>query len=147
MERTRRRRSAGLSASVQAVVSFSSPTDLAALKAKSPQAGRAVVQFLGGKPTAVPQLYAAASPVTHVGSDSAPTLLIHGGSDPLVPVAQSIELANALTNAGVRNRLIILPGAGHDLNFPVGTPTNLTFQILEFLDATWKYKGSQSLNT
>ena len=108
----------GQSASVQAVVSFSSPTDLAALKAKSPQAGRAVAQFLGGSPTAVPQLYAAASPVDHVGPDSAPTLLIHGGSDPLVPVAQSIELANALTSAGVRNRLIVLPGAGHDLNFP-----------------------------
>ena len=53
----------GLSASVQAVVSFSSPTDLAALQARSPQAGRAVVQFLGGKPTAIPQLYEAASPV------------------------------------------------------------------------------------
>jgi acetyl esterase/lipase len=137
--------SLGQSASVQAVVSFSGPTDLTALKAQSPQAGRAVVQFLGGQPTAVPQLYAAASPVDHVSPDSAPTLLIHGGNDPLVPVEQSIELADALTNAGVRNQLIVLPGAGHDLNFPINTPRNLVFQILEFLDATWKYRVSQSL--
>jgi acetyl esterase/lipase len=125
-------------ASVQAVVSFSSPTDLASLKVESPRAGRAVVQLLGGQPAAVPQLYAAASPVDHVGPSSAPTLLIHGGNDPLVPVDQSIELADALTNAGVRNRLVILPGEGHDLNFPFGTPSDLTTQILAFLDVTWK---------
>jgi dipeptidyl aminopeptidase/acylaminoacyl peptidase len=72
--------------------------------------------------------------------------LIHGGNDPLVPVDQSFELAQALTSAGVRNQLVILPGAGHDLNFPMGTPKNLVTQILEFLNATWKDKNSQSLN-
>ena len=132
------------SASVEAVVSFSSPTDLASLYAESPQAGKAVAQFLGGPPAAVPGDYAAASPVDQVSPNSAPTLLIHGGSDPLVPVSQSIELAHALTAAGVRNELVVLPGSGHDLNFPVGTPKNLITQILEFLDATWKDGESQS---
>lgn len=122
--------------SVWAVVGFSSPTDLAALKVSSPQAGRAVAQFLGGSPATVPQLYVAASPVDQVSRNSAPTLLIHGSADPLVPIMQSYKLAGALTSAGVRNRLIVIPGAGHTLNFPIGTPANLTFQILEFLDAT-----------
>jgi acetyl esterase/lipase len=133
-------------ASVQAVVSFSSPTDLASLVSVSPQVGWAAAQLLGGLPTNLPQLYDAASPVDQVGPGSAPTLLIHGGNDPLVPVSQSIELAGALKAAGVPNRLIIVRGAGHDLNFPVNTPPDLTTQILEFLDVTWNDSGSQSLN-
>ena len=64
------------SASVEAVVSFSSPTDLASLYAESPQAGKAVAQFLGGPPAAIPGNYAAASPVDQVSPNSAPTLLI-----------------------------------------------------------------------
>ena len=54
----------------------------------------------------------------------------------------SEELAAALTKAGVPNRLVVIPGAGHDLDFPIKTPRNLVFQILEFLDATWNDKIS-----
>ena len=119
------------------MISFSAPTDLAALYASSPQAGKAVAQFLGGPPTAVPGNYVAASPVDQVRPGDPPTFLVHGAIDPLVPVSQSEELAAALTKAGVPNRLVVIPGAGHDLDFPTETPRNLVFQILEFLDATW----------
>jgi len=130
------------SAAVEAVVSFSAPTDLAALYASSPQAREAVVQFLGGTPTAEPGNCVAASPVDQVRPGDPPTFLVHGASDPLVPVSQSEELAAALTRAGVPNRLVVIPGAGHDLDFPIKTPRNLVFQILEFLDATWNDKIS-----
>lgn len=133
------------SAAVDAVVSFSSPTDLAALYAASPGARRAVAQFLGGPPAAVPDNYAAASPVDQVSPADPPTFLVHGGTDPLVPVSQSQELAAALRQAGVPNQLVVIPGAGHDLDFPIKTPRNLLFQILEFLDTTWNDKVSQSL--
>ncbi|QEH33682.1 Prolyl oligopeptidase family protein [Aquisphaera giovannonii] len=66
-----------------------------------------------------------------------PTFLVHGGSDPLVPVGQSLEMASALRKFGIPERLVILPGLGHDLNFPVNTPGDLTGQILEFLATTW----------
>jgi acetyl esterase/lipase len=139
----------GESSLVEAVVSFSSPTDLSSLYDESPPAGKAVAQFLGGPPGAFPGNYQAASPVDQVTPNSAPTLLIHGENDPLVPVSQSIELAQALTAAGVRNELVILPGAGHDLNFPVATPKNLVTEILEFLNATWKDRviESQTIKT
>jgi len=130
------------SAAVEAVVSFSAPTDLAALYASSPQAREAVVQFLGGTPTAEPGNCVAASPVDQVRPGDPPTFLVHGACDPLVPVSQSEELAAALTRAGVPNRLVVIPGAGHDLDFPIKTPRNLVFQILEFLDATWNDKIS-----
>ena len=133
-------------AAVEAVVSFSAPTDLAALYASSPLSGKAAAQFLGGPPTAVPGNYVAASPVDQVRRGDPPTFLVHGACDPLVPVSQSEELAAALTKAGVPNRLVVIPGAGHDLDFPIKTPRNLVFQILEFLDTTWNDMVSQSLN-
>jgi acetyl esterase/lipase len=134
------------SAAVEAVVSFSGPADLAALYAASPQAGKAAAQFLGGPPAAVPGSYAAASPVDQVSPGDPPTFLVHGANDPLVPVSQSEELAAALRDAGVPNHLVVIHGAGHDLDFPIKTPRNLVFQILEFLDTTWNDKDSQSLN-
>jgi len=134
------------SAAVEAVVSFSAPTDLAALYNASPGAGSAAAQMLGGPPTAVPGNYVAASPVDQVSSGDPPTFLVHGAKDPLVPVSQSEELAAVLTDAGVRNQLVVIPGGGHDLDFPIKTPGNLVFQILEFLDTTWNDKDSQSLN-
>jgi triacylglycerol lipase len=79
----------------------------------------------------------AALPVDQVRPGDPPTFLVHGASDPLVPVSQSEEPAAALTKAGVPNRLVVIPGAGHDLVFPIKTPRNLVFQILEFLSATW----------
>src|SRR5208337_1592577 len=116
------------SAAVEAVVSFSAPTDLAALYSASPLAGKAVAQFLGGPPAAVPGSYAAASPVDQVRPGDPPTFLVHGANDPLVPVSQSKELATALTMVKVPNRLVLIPGGGHDLDFPIGTPGNLVFQ-------------------
>jgi acetyl esterase/lipase len=132
---------------VDAIVGFSTPADLVSLYGESPAAGAAIAQFLGGPPSSVYQSYVAASPVDQVSVATPPTLLIHGTSDTLVSPAQAQELTASLTRAGVPNQLILLPGAGHKLNFPINTPRNLVFQILEFLDATWKDSGSQSLNT
>jgi len=124
------------SLSVQAVVAFSTPTDLTALAAESPLAGRAAAQFLGGTPEQVPANYAAASPIDHVVAGDPPMFLVQGRQDPLIPFTQSIQMATVLDSAGVRNRLVLVNG-GHDLDFPAHYP-NLIGQILEFLDATWK---------
>jgi acetyl esterase/lipase len=135
------------SSGVAAIVGFSTPTDLVSLYSESPAAGKAVAQFLGGSPAAAYSSYLAASPADQVSPATPPTMLIHGGSDALVPPSQSQELAAALSDVGVRNQVILLPGDGHKLNFPIGTPKNLVLQILAFLSATWKDSGSQSLNT
>lgn len=132
----------GVSAAVEAVVSYSGPSDLAALYAQSPQAGKAVAQFLGGPPSAVPARYAGASPASQVSPSDPPFFLVHGGSDTLVPIGQSREMDYALAAAGVPHRLVVLPRAGHNLDFPIQTPKNLLFQILEFLDTTWNDNNS-----
>jgi len=124
------------SAAVDAVVAFSTPTDLTSLYTESPSAGLAAAQFLGGSPEQVPANYVAASPIDHVAADDPPMLLVHGLQDPLIPVSQSEEMAQALTAAGVRNQLILVPG-GHKLDFP-GRYSKWIPQILEFLQITWK---------
>jgi len=54
-----------------------------------------------------------ASPVYHVSTDSPPTLILHGTTDPTVDRDQSYELGKTLNAAGVPHRLIMLQGVGH----------------------------------
>ena len=124
------------SSAVDAVIAVSTPTDLTSLYHESPLAGEPRQQFLGGSPSQVPASYAAASPIDHISPADPPMLLIHGREDPLIPVSQSREMAQALTAAGVRNQLILVRG-GHNLGFPARY-SNLIPQILEFLRTTWK---------
>ncbi len=42
-----------------------------------------------------------------------PFLILHGDKDPLVPLAQSEELRDALQKAGVEVELDVIKGAGH----------------------------------
>jgi acetyl esterase/lipase len=53
------------------------------------------------------------SPVYHVTKESAPTLIIHGDADKLVPIQQAEEIMNRLKEAGVPAKLVVKPGAGH----------------------------------
>jgi acetyl esterase/lipase len=55
----------------------------------------------------------ATSPITHVSPDDAPTLIIHGDSDELVPLQQSESFEKKLREAGVATRLIVKKGSGH----------------------------------
>lgn len=55
----------------------------------------------------------AVSPVHYVSKDAPPFLILHGTADPLVPFAQSTELADDLKKAGVDVILQPIPGAGH----------------------------------
>jgi pimeloyl-ACP methyl ester carboxylesterase len=57
------------------------------------------------------------SRVDRLRAIKAPTLLIHGAEDPLVPAANSEDLARAIPHA----RLVIVPGMAHDLP-PSKTP-------------------------
>jgi dipeptidyl aminopeptidase/acylaminoacyl peptidase len=56
------------------------------------------------------------SPVSHVQPDVPPTLLLHGGRDQLVPVAETQKLANDLNVFGVPHETVILPYAQHEFD-------------------------------
>ncbi len=53
------------------------------------------------------------SPIYHVNEGDAPTLILHGDADTLVPLQQSEIIVEKLKEAGVPVKLVVKKGAGH----------------------------------
>jgi len=53
------------------------------------------------------------SPLLQVSKDDAPTLLLHGDKDTLVPIDHSEKIFEAFKKEGVPSDLIVIKGAGH----------------------------------
>ena len=82
-----------------------------------------------------------ASPINYVSADSPPVLILQGGKDESVPLAQSERLHEALDKAGVKNQLIIVPDAGHD--GPMFSTPDIAKKVVIFLDGVFgKADGS-----
>ena len=61
-----------------------------------------------------PEAFHRASPIDQVGSHAPPFLVVHGGNDSLVPVAESIQFAEALRAASTREVFYLeVEGATH----------------------------------
>ena len=56
------------------------------------------------------------SPLYHVTDDDAPTLLIHGDKDLLVPLKHSERIVEKFKDAKVKHELIVIEGAAHGFN-------------------------------
>lgn len=110
-----------VSSRVQAVVDFFGPTDFLQMDAHrlsdeamvhdapdSPES-----QLVGGPIRDNREKVARANPVTYVTPDDPPFLIVHGDADLLVPHHQSTILEAALRKAGVRVRLVTIPGGPH----------------------------------
>jgi acetyl esterase/lipase len=105
----------GVSSRVQAVVAFNPVTDFVFLGKNLPRGGaaNAVSSFIGSPYPAKPDLWAQASPITHVDADCAPILFLHGTADPTVPYSQSVDMMNKLKSFGVKTELFSAEGAKH----------------------------------
>jgi len=119
---------------VQAVVSFYGVTDLS--DAKHPLLALAIKQYLSGPHNQGKDAAKDASPLHHAGKDSAPTLLIHGDADTLVPVTQSRAYAAKLRDAGAKVELLEVPGADH--NFVGEAEQKALRTMFRFLDERLK---------
>jgi acetyl esterase/lipase len=107
------------SSKVNAVVGFFGPTDLNAEFPTEPFDIPALIEkFLGGTAADQPANYKAASPVTYVDKDDAPTLIYHGTKDRLVPHTQAYVMADAMSKAGMPGRVEMLIGADHGWGNP-----------------------------
>jgi acetyl esterase/lipase len=69
--------------------------------------------LLGGSPDEVPEVYALASPITHVGPHCPPTLLFHGQYDCFVPPAPTPVLRQKLAEVGVPAINVEFPRTEH----------------------------------
>ncbi len=111
----------GVSSRVQAVVNFFGPAELLTMDAQSganskmkhnaPDSPEA--KLLGGPIQENKDKAKRASPLHYITPDDAPMLIVHGDSDPLVPVQQSEMFHAALRKAGVDVSLYIVKGGGH----------------------------------
>lgn len=61
-------------------------------------------------------LYWERSPIRHIHAANTPTLIVHGASDPRVPIGQSQELYTALKWKGVPVELVTYPREGHGVS-------------------------------
>ncbi len=96
----------GISSHVQAVVAMAPVVDFAALS-------RGTIEFLGSSREQAPELWALASPVTHLDAGSAPMLLMHSKTDRTVPYQQSLDMLARAKKAGVAADLVTLEEAPH----------------------------------
>jgi acetyl esterase/lipase len=78
--------------------------------------------IVGGTPTSNPAIYQSSSPINFINAQSPPTIIFHGGLDPVVPPAQSAALAAKLQLNGVINQYYLYPTETH----ATFTPVNLT---------------------
>ena len=61
------------------------------------------------------------SPIYHVTADDAPTLLIHGDQDKLVPLNHSKKIVKEFDEKKVQHNLIVIEGAAHGFSGPDGS--------------------------
>lgn len=110
---------------VSAVVSFYAPINL--LWAYDNPANPMVINgpltlanFLGGSPHESDEIrsrFILASPITHVSTQTPPTLLVHGGRDQLVRLENMQFLDIKLTEANVPHQTLMLPYAQHGFDY------------------------------
>jgi acetyl esterase/lipase len=129
-------------AKMHGVVAWFPVTDLAGLLADvadaggvpdpGPQSREALL--LGAPAASAPDLAQRASPVTYASASAPPILLMHGAADDMVPPAQSLRLAGALSAAGARVEVELVPGATHFWN-GASDVNGIVRRSIEFLRA------------
>jgi acetyl esterase/lipase len=126
---------AGHSSKVSLVVGYYPVTDLQALRLTFLHS-LIVDRFLGKFSATV---CSQASPITHVDRRSAPTLLLHGTADLVVPHSQSHAFADKLRASGVHVLLHTLKEAAHGFGSGPGAHDREADRIaLTFIDRHFK---------
>lgn len=90
----------GTPSEVQAVVAMGGAYDLEPRSDVGREFVDAVTDFLGGPLEAQAAALAAASPLRHVTSRSAPLLLLHSTTDPVAPLGRAVDMEHAYRRAG-----------------------------------------------
>jgi acetyl esterase/lipase len=100
---------------IKAVIDFFGPTDLTTMYNKP---WHSMIPYLlqmltGTTPSVNPKAYQQSSPAYFVNAQTAPTLILQGGSDQIVNPSQSRLLKDKLEKAGVAHELVVYPRERH----------------------------------
>lgn len=74
-----------------------------------------LIPFFGASVYDDPAVYKRSSPIDFIKNVRTPTLILVGEQDGECPVPQSVEFWHALKTLGVKTRLIVYPGEGHQI--------------------------------
>jgi acetyl esterase/lipase len=117
----------GTSSRVNAVVSMWGPWDLTATNVRE-DGKNMIAALMGGRPPRE------ASPLFHIDARTAPTMLIHGTRDELVPPDQSTHACEVLRVHQVECDLLLVEGEGHGLTSKNADVRPLVQRLSAFLD-------------
>ena len=106
------------SSRVQAVCDWYGPTDFLRMNDTSGNIDHDAIdspetQLIGGKIQDHPGLADRANPITYIGDDTPPFLILHGAKDRVVLPNQSEALHEALQRSGVSSTLVMIEDQGH----------------------------------
>tara|TARA_R110002096_G_scaffold173997_4_gene349576 strand:- start:13223 stop:14338 length:1116 start_codon:yes stop_codon:yes gene_type:complete len=112
----------GQSSDVACVVDYYGPTELLTMNDhpskidhNAPNSPESIL--IGGAIQANKDRANNASPITHVTADDAPTLIVHGTKDDLVPYPQSVDFEKKLEASGVSATFVTVQDGGHGRGF------------------------------
>lgn len=125
----------------KAIVSFFGPSDLVDMYI-NPAGGNpfltvALSQAVGKTLLQDPTMYINSSPINFIRPTSPPTILLHGGLDPLVNPSQSSTVRDRLVFFGAISQYVFYPTGGHG-NWDAATYTDAYNKIQAFLTANVK---------
>jgi len=111
-----------MSSDVRAVCDFCGPTDLTRIAIPAIRKEFSVLydvtaEYLGGPVEQRTDLAHLVSPLHHASKATAPTYIIHGDVDNVVPVEESIIFHDALKKLGVDSTLHVAKGINHGLSW------------------------------
>jgi len=81
-----------------------------------------IAALIGGPPLKNQSAALKASPVTYANANSKPVLIVHGGMDEIIPYEQANEFHRRLDIMGVKNDLVMLPTAAHNMPAQLWAP-------------------------
>lgn len=102
------------------IVAHASPTVPGQVVFASPRGQ--IAALIGGPPLKNQSAALNASPVTFVSPKSAPVLIVHGGMDEIIPYEQANEFHRRLDYMHVKNDLVLLPTAAHNMPAALWAP-------------------------
>jgi acetyl esterase/lipase len=123
---------------VRCVIDMYGPSELSSLYRESPDRDHIQARldaYIGGPPEEFQERYALVSPLSHIGKNSPPTIVILGSSDRLVNTDQGQMAAQTLAAAGIAQDLVIIPAADHgfDVNWGGFATQIARYRIEQFL--------------
>ncbi len=122
----------GVSSHVRAVAALYPFLDLVAEGERRGPEDETIVPFLGSTLASNRPLWVKASPISHVGPETPPFLLLHGTADTVVPYQQSVSMLTALQAAGADAEIFTAEDAAHGFSSHPKWYTSTTDATAEF---------------